>query len=131
MSKHTFEIAVALVQRGDNWLVARRLADAHLGGLWEFPGGKREPDETAAAAAIRELREECGVEAVVERVLEPTSYEYADRRVNITPVICHWAAGEPQPRGSETCRWVTLAELRELQMPPVNTEIIRQLGQDR
>jgi mutator protein MutT len=115
------------VHRGTRWLVARRHRDAHLGGLWEFPGGKCEPDERPEEAAVRELHEECGIRAAVERTLEPILYEYPDRRVNITPVLCNWQAGEPRPVGNETVRWVSLAGLRRLEMPPVNAGIIRQL----
>ena len=129
MSKPTFEVALALVYRGTRWLVARRRPDAHLGGLWEFSGGKCEPGERSTQAAVRELHEERGVHAVAERALDPILHEYPERCVNITPVICRWLSGEAQPRGNETCRWVTLAELRRLEMPPVNAEIIRQLEQ--
>jgi len=127
VSKTIVDIALALVHRDQRWLVAQRHPDAHLGGLWEFPGGKREPDEHPAAAAIRELREECGIHALAEQTLDPIYHEYPDRCVNITPVICRWQAGEAQPLGNQTTRWVTLGELRQLKMPPVNADVIRQL----
>jgi 8-oxo-dGTP diphosphatase len=129
MSIPVIQVAVALVYRDTRWLVARRRPDAHLGGLWEFPGGKCEPNEQAATTAVRELQEECGLHAVAERTLEPIFHEYPDRSVNITPVVCRWQAGEPRPLGSETTRWVPFAELRRLRMPPVNADIIRQLEQ--
>lgn len=124
-SKPVFEVALALVHQGERWLVARRRADAHLGGLWEFPGGKCEPGESARAAAVRELLEECGVQAVAERELPPVTCEYAERIVHLKPVICRWEAGEPQALGNEECRWVSPAELRQLQMPAVNAGIIQ------
>jgi 8-oxo-dGTP diphosphatase len=129
VSKPLVEVAIALVCRGTRWLVAKRRADTHLGGFWEFPGGKRKPNEPPAAAAIRELHEECGVDAVAERVLQPVDWEYPDRYVSITAVLCRWRDGEAQPLGCEACRWVSLTELRELDMPPLNAAIIRQLEQ--
>jgi 8-oxo-dGTP diphosphatase len=129
MSKPVIDVAVALVRRDTRWLVARRRPDAHLGGLWEFPGGKCEPHERPAATAIRELREECGIHAVVEQTLDPIFYAYPDRGVNITPVLCCWQAGAAQSVASEATRWVSLAELRQLEMPPANADIIRQLEQ--
>ena len=129
VSKPVLRVAVALVHRGGSWLVARRHDDAHLGGLWEFPGGKRLTDESAESAALRELIEECGVDAQAERVLDSVIHEDEQRHVTITPVICQWQAGAARPIASLECRWVTLAEMRRLEMPPANGEIIRQLKQ--
>jgi mutator protein MutT len=123
--KPTFEVALALVLHDGRWLVARRKPDAHLGGLWEFPGGKLATNETPAEAAIRELSEECAVEATLRHVLDPVTYEYADRTVRLTPVICTWTSGEPQPLCADVCRWVSTEELVRLDMPPVNVTIIR------
>lgn len=125
MPKPTFEIALALVQRGEQWLVAKRRPGVHLGGQWEFPGGKHNARETPAQAAIRELREECGVEAVPQRVFDTLTCEYEDRIVYLTPVLCRWQQGKPQPLSGEICRWVSADELRRLDMPAINTEIIR------
>ena len=130
MSKPVLQVALALVYRDEHWLVAKRYAQAHLGGLWEFPGGKCEPDEPPMRAAIRELREECGVRAVAERALELLTYDYGDRLVHITPVICRWEAGEPHPIGNEQCRWISSSELRRLEMPPINAEILRAMPDD-
>lgn len=129
MSKPHYSVALALVRRDARWLVARRRPSAHLGGLWEFPGGKCGPDEPVAAAAVRELHEECGVDAIAELALDPVAWEYADRCVTLTPVICRWRGGEARPLGNDACRWVSLAELSELEMPPVNAAIIRSLEQ--
>jgi 8-oxo-dGTP diphosphatase len=127
VSKPVFEVALALVHRAGRWLVARRYADAHLGGMWEFPGGKCRSDESPSAAAVRELHEECGVRAAAEICLERLAYDYGDRLVNITPVICRWEAGEAHSIASEECRWVSREELGWLEMPPINADILRVL----
>ena len=98
MSKAVQQIGLALVRRDDCWLVAQRRREAHLGGCWEFPGGKCQPSETPTQAALRELYEECAVRATMERVLNTVRYEYEDRILLLTPVICRWDSGEPQPR---------------------------------
>jgi len=59
------DVAAGLVFREGKVLITQRHAGAHLGGLWEFPGGKREPDEAFEACLQRELREELGIEVVV------------------------------------------------------------------
>lgn len=117
-------VAVAIVQREGRFLVGQRHPDAHLGGLWEFPGGKSEPGETAAQTAMRELKEECNVQATVVRVLPQLRHVYSDRIIELTPVLCNWQNGEGEPIGTETCRWFTLDELRRLPMPELNGEIL-------
>lgn len=122
--KFVHQVALALVHRDDLWLVAKRHAHAHLGGLWEFPGGKLHPGESPEECAVRELVEECGVVATVEHTLPTVVCEYNDRIVHLVPVICRWVRGEAQPLASDACLWVTRDQLLRLDMPAVNAGII-------
>jgi len=122
--KPAFHIAVALVQRAGQWLIAKRESSTHLGGMWEFPGGKRHADETPEQTALRELREECDVDATAVRATDTVTWEYDERVVHITPVICHWVRGEPKPLRSAACRWASAEELRRLAMPPANARFL-------
>lgn len=126
MEKHPepVRVAVAIVLRDGRFLVGQRHPNTHLGGLWEFPGGKSEPGESPAQTAMRELKEECNVDAAVVRVLAPMRHQYTDRIIELTPVLCDWQNGEGEPIGTETCRWFTLDELRTLPMPQMNGEIL-------
>lgn len=121
------EVAVAIVRRDGLWLVARRRPGVHLGGLWEFPGGKLHPGETAAQAALRELMEECAIEARVERVLDPVVHRYEDRTIRLHPVLCAWERGEPRPLGSDACGWVSTETLPALEMPALSRIILTDL----
>jgi 8-oxo-dGTP diphosphatase len=129
VKKPLHHVALALVHRESRWLVARRPDGVHLAGLWEFPGGKVHPGESHVDAALRELEEECGVRAVAQRVLGAFHCEYDDRCVSLTPVVCAWVSGEARPLGSAECRWARLSELRELEMPAINRELLRELEQ--
>ncbi|MFH1746004.1 MAG: (deoxy)nucleoside triphosphate pyrophosphohydrolase [Planctomycetota bacterium] len=131
MSKPVYHIAIAIVRRQRQYLVTRRSPDSHLGGLWEFPGGKCLPDEPATQAALRELREECAVTATTEHCLPTIQHDYGDRIVNITPVICRWQAGSGQALAADLCQWVSLDELRALPMPTANQRILGALTRDR
>lgn len=127
MSKLLLEVAIAIVRRNARYLVARRHDHAHLGGLWEFPGGKIDPNESPEAAAVRELREECGVTAAPFARLDPVRFEYADRIVTLTPICCEWQAGDAKPLASQECAWMSLDELSSLDMPAANEAILGEL----
>lgn len=124
MTKPLIHVALALVVRAERWLVARRHAHVHLGGLWEFPGGKLHVGETTIEAALRELREECGLHGVAVRELPHIIAEYEDRCVRLMPVLCRCDRGEAQPLAATETRWVTCDELRELEMPAANMQLI-------
>ena len=55
-SRQTTQVAAGLILHEGRYLITRRKAGTHLGGLWEFPGGKREPGESLEACLRRELR---------------------------------------------------------------------------
>src|SRR6185369_17353271 len=78
---HLVEVSAGLVFRDGKLLITRRPAGAHLGGLWEFPGGKRESAETFEECLVRELREELGIEVEVGAMLESLTHVYPEKTV--------------------------------------------------
>lgn len=127
-SKPALEIALALCFRDGHVLVTRRKADAHLGGFWEFPGGKRHAEETFEACAVRELEEETGVTSRAVRALAPIAWDYAERHVVLHPIECEWSAGDGELREVADLRWVRGDELRTLAFPPANAGLVRELA---
>src|SRR4029077_11924660 len=77
--KPPIEVAAGLVFRGGKLLITQRRADSHLGGLWEFPGGKREAAETFEECLARELREELGIEVAVEELVKEITHAYPEK----------------------------------------------------
>ena len=128
MSAPSIDVAVADVHKNGRWLVAKRHPHAHLGGKWEFPGGKSKPGETAEQTALRELEEECAVQATIDRKLDTLRCDYGDRIVHLTPVICRWRSGHPRPLACVETAWVSLEQLARLDMPALNTSIIQALS---
>jgi len=120
-------VAAAVVQRGDSYLVTRRLRGTHLEGMWEFPGGKCEPGETHAACLQREIMEELGCVADVGEKLLTVAHEYADRSVELHFFRCDMT-GEPAPLLGQEMRWVNRGELRSLAFPPADEDLIRLLA---
>lgn len=124
------EVAAALVFRRGKLLIAQRHPDAHLGGLWEFPGGKREPNETFEICLARELREELGIEVAVGELIESLDHEYPERLVHLRFFRCAWKRHEPQTLGCVDFKWVTAAELRDFRFPAADEALLRRLETD-
>src|SRR6266568_9281193 len=124
------DVAAALVFRGGKLLITQRQADAHLGGLWEFPGGKREPDETFEACLARELREELGIEVAVGELVESLTHEYPGKTVHLRFFRCRWQQHEPQTLGCAAFKWVTAAELNAYAFPEADARLLETLRQE-
>lgn len=121
-------VAIALIERSGRYLVSRRRAGSHLAGYWEFPGGKREPGETASACLRRELREELGIDARIGRRVGSRDFRYPDRRVRLEAFRCSIGSQRPRALASETIRWVAADRLAKIKMPPANADLINQLA---
>ena len=119
-------IAIAVVEHEGRFLIGQRPASAALAGYWEFPGGKIEPGETPAAAAIRECLEETGL--VVEALFRyPTHVEeYGHGTVELHFIGCQVALPRIlEPR--QPFRWVARAELADLRFPAGNRRVLEQV----
>lgn len=124
---NSISIALALVWKGPLVLIAKRRKGAHLGGFWEFPGGRIEADENAEQAAVREVHEELGVVCTALKARHGFEFQYPERKLVFYPVDCAWVSGEPRPIGSLEPRWVSQSELTSYEFPPANDALIREL----
>jgi A/G-specific adenine glycosylase len=122
------EVAAAVTVRNDRRvLVAQRHASDFLGGLWEFPGGRREEGETLHECLAREMREELGIEVEVGEPLVVVRHAYTHFRITLHAFRCRIAAGEPRCLDCAAFRWATLAELEALPMSVVDRKIAQTL----
>ena len=123
-------IGVGVVLNGAGQvLIDQRLEEGLLGGLWEFPGGKQEPDEAIEATVARELREELAIEVVVGEELISLEHAYSHKKLRFVVHLCQWRSGEPQPLASQQVRWVDPADLSAYPFPAANGRIIAALLQ--
>lgn len=121
------EVAAGLVFRQGKLLITQRRAGDHLGGLWEFPGGKRRAGEGFQDCLRRELREELGVEVEVGEVLETLTHPYPDRTVRLQFLKCRWLAHEPQTLGCQALAWVCREELARFAFPAADARLVARL----
>jgi 8-oxo-dGTP diphosphatase len=121
------EVSAALIFCDGQLLIAQRHAKSHLGGLWEFPGGKREPGETFAQCLVREIREELGVEISVGELFEEISHVYPEKSVRLKFFICQLVRGEPQPLDCAAIRWVNKTELDDYEFPAADAQLLEKL----
>src|SRR5262245_38194967 len=125
------DVAAALVFRVGKLLITQRYPEAHLGGLWEFPGGKREPEERLEECRDRELKDELGIEVRVGELIESLTHAYPEKTVHLRFYRCAWQANEPQPLGCPAFRWVAPTELDHYQFPAADARLLKRLASDQ
>jgi mutator protein MutT len=126
-NKPQVEVAAAIILHDGRILISQRDEGSHLSGYWEFPGGKREPDESFEECVLREIREELNVDIEVERFFETVQYEYSGKIVLLNFYFCRYLRGEAQALGCRQCKWVPLGELGGYLFPPANEPILQKL----
>lgn len=118
-------VAVAVITDAQGRiLLAQRAADAHQGGLWEFPGGKVEPDEDLASALCRECLEELGIQVLDHQPLIRIEHHYADRHVLLDVHRITRFEGIAQGLEGQPLAWVKPAELNDYPMPAADVPIV-------
>ena len=126
-SRTPIEVVAAAIERGGRYLLGRRPATgAPRSGLWEFPGGKVDADESHAEALAREIVEELDVGVTVEARLATVEHRYPDRTVRLHLYRCR-VAGEPRATYHDEVGWFTVAELAALELSEADRDLLRWL----
>ena len=121
------EVVAALIWDEDRFMACQRPAHKARGLLWEFVGGKVEPNETKEEALIRECQEELGVTVAVEDVFMEVTHEYPDLTVHLTLFNARIAEGVPQKLEHNDIRWMTVEEIDDFAFCPADVEILERL----
>ena len=118
------QVAAALILHDGCYLLTRRKADVHLGGLWEFPGGKREVGESLEDCLRRELREELGIEIAEPMLFQIIRHAYPEKTVELHFFRCSIKDGQPRPLGCDALQWVPPEELTRVPLPPADRPLV-------
>lgn len=122
------DIGVAVIWRDGHVLIGQRREGGPFGRLWEFPGGKCEDGEDPDECAVREAREEVGLDVRVagaERVVE---HDYGHARVRLHFFPCVTNDEEPSPGDYAAVRWALPLELGALPYPQANVSVIAEIA---
>jgi 8-oxo-dGTP diphosphatase len=125
---NVIEVSAGLIFRNGQLLITQRHADSHLGGLWEFPGGKREAGESFEECLVRELREELGIEVSVGQLLESITHTYPEKVVQLKFFMCSLISGEPRPLDCAAVQWVNREGLVKYQFPAADEKLLKRLS---
>lgn len=128
-------VAGALRRADGRWLMHRRPEGKHHAGLWEFPGGKAEPDEMPVESLVRELAEELGItcdpgECVPATFAETGLSDGSQKIVILLYIVPRWS-GEPQALEGGAVDWFTPDEVHRLAKPPLDIALAERLFQNR
>ena len=121
------EVVAALIWKNNKFMICQRPAHKARGLLWEFVGGKVEPEETKEQALIRECQEELAVTLSVGEVFMDVTHEYPDLTVHLTLFNATIADGEPQKLEHNDIRWITPSEIANYEFCPADEEILARI----
>lgn len=125
-----YDIAVGVVWRDDRILIAKRPPEGLLGGLWEFPGGKREPGESLEATVVREVSEELDIDVEPGAKIAAVDHAYSHFEITLHAYHCRYRTGTPRPLGCQEIAWVKPDELDRYAFPAANRRVLEHLRAD-
>lgn len=120
-------IAAGIIWKDNEILIARRPENGLLGGLWEFPGGKVEKDESIEQAVVREIHEELDVNVSPGERFDVVEHGYTHFSITLNVFHCHYLSGAPKAIGCTAWKWVKPAELALYAFPRANGKVIEKL----
>ncbi|MBU0971669.1 MAG: A/G-specific adenine glycosylase [Proteobacteria bacterium] len=120
----THTICVGIVRKNGQLLITRRKLDGLLGGLWEFPGGKREKGEDSPSACIREIGEETGIAVKIDSFLTRIKHAYTHFKIEMDVFYCSHVSGKVTLNGPIEYRWIHISQIDEFAFPKANLKFI-------
>ena len=124
LSKKQITVTAAIIWQDGKVLITRRPEGVHLEGLWEFPGGKKEADETLEECIAREIKEELGIDVRPEKFLLAVKHEYETKIVYLHIFECALLNGTPVPMEGQAMKWVRPCDMSGYTFPPPDIEVI-------
>jgi A/G-specific adenine glycosylase len=115
-----YRVSIGIILKDNKFYIQKRPSKGHLGGLWEFPGGKAQKDETPEQALHRECQEELGCKIEIIKPLPVVRHAYSHFKIEMTPIICRLKSENVHPRERQPFLWITIDELNAYPFPGAN-----------
>ncbi len=128
VEKPHFHVTAAVIWKDGKVLIAQRPEGSHLGGYWEFPGGKQERNETLKECLVREVEEELGLKVEPIDTLMTVDHDYGQKRVSLHFFNCVAVEGEPKSLQCQRFLWAEPGELARFNFPPPDYQLIHVLS---
>ena len=121
------EVSAAIIIRDQKVLMARRAAGESLAGFWEFPGGKREADETISDCLIREIREELALNIEVMGEFGVSDYQYPGGEIRLIGLLAEIKNGEISMTVHDAVEWIELRKVLDYKLAPADIPLAEKL----
>lgn len=121
----TVQVAVGIICNKNMVLITKRSESQLLGGLWEFPGGKKKETETLAETLHRELYEELSIAVNIISEYPLIKHAYTHFKIELTAFQCEYKSGNIQLNSATDYKWVTLSELKHYPFPKANHKLFK------
>jgi len=123
-------VTAAIICHGGKILLTRRRPDTPYPLLWEFPGGKLEPNEHPEACVVREVREELAMEVTVQGIYDVVYYRYPERPVMVLAYRCAWTGGELRELEVAGHTWADPTEILRFDLLPADFPLAEKIASE-
>lgn len=123
----TYRVTAAIIKKDNKILIARRAANKHLAGYWEFPGGKIEDNETPEICLKRELNEELGIIVNVGNFFMENQHDYGTKIILLQAYLCELISGSIVLRDHDKFEWVVKSDLSNFNFAPADIPFVKAL----
>jgi A/G-specific adenine glycosylase len=123
-----YDIGVGVIWHNQKFLIARRKETQMLGGLWEFPGGKKTDNETIEETVLREIKEETGLTVKVISPMPPVKHTYTHFKITLTAFHCIYESGEATPNTSDEIKWIEIKDIPNYPFPKANLKVLEHIS---
>lgn len=125
---NTLKVVCGIIWKDDKVFIARRKPEKFHGGLWEFPGGKVEANETEKESLIRELEEEMGMKVTVEKVFKTVFYRYELFTLELISFICQFQEANFLLTDHDKFEWTNIHDIEHWNLAPADREIAKEIN---